>query len=202
MKIIVPKKILKRIIIAGIVILPLLMFLFPQWFPGILYPIKDFEIISVNPVDKPDIRDRELGKVYPEGFYIGFRHISSSQFTFKSVESYIGTKPRRKLYIKEIAWEWERGSGVFTRNFLHEFSETAWSHPENGWHCISWVTVGLVPDEIDFIKIFRKKKMGEVFPFQLVIRYHFDDEPETVQILDYQITARRGKYRPTYLFLF
>jgi hypothetical protein len=202
MKIIMPKKILKRVIIAGIVILPLLMFLFPQWFPGILYPVKDFDIHLVNSVGEPDIRDRKPNEKYPEGFTIILRHNSSSQFTFKSAENFYGTKPRKKLYIKEIAWEWEGGSGVFTQDILEEFTEIEWSHPENGWHCISWVTVGFVPDEIDFIKMFRKKKIGEVFPFRLVMRYYFDGEPERVQILEYQVTTRKGAYSETRAFVF
>jgi hypothetical protein len=182
------KKILKRAIITGIVILPLLMFLFSQWFPGILYPTKDFDIHLVNSVDEPDIRDRKPGEEYLEGFAIIFRH-TDSQFAFRSYEFFYGTKPREKLYIKEIAWEWEEGSGVFTRDFLDEFSEMDWSHPENEWHCIPWLNAGFVPYNIDFIKMFQKKKIGEVFPFRLVMRYHFDDEPETIQILEYQATG-------------
>jgi hypothetical protein len=76
MKIIVPKKILKRAVIAGIIILPLLILIFPDWFPGIRYPIKDFEIDLLNSVDKPDIEDREPGVEYPEGFRIEFYHIT------------------------------------------------------------------------------------------------------------------------------
>jgi hypothetical protein len=77
MKIIMPKKILKRVIIACIVILTLLMFLFPQWFPGILYPVKDFDIHLVNSVGEPNIRDRKPGEEYLEGFAIIFRHTDS-----------------------------------------------------------------------------------------------------------------------------
>jgi hypothetical protein len=187
---------------AGMLVLLLLMFAYPQWFPGILYPVKDFDLELLNPVDELDLRGREPGKAYPEGFVVWFRHSSAaSQFTFQAYESYIGTRPRKKLYIKEIAWEWEGASGFFVRDFLHEFSEGAWSHPENGWHCISWV-VGIIPDPIPFIRMFQKKKIGEVFPFRLTIRYRLDDEPEIVQVLEYRVTARKGRYEPTYTFLF
>jgi hypothetical protein len=50
--------------------------------------------------------------------------------------------------------------------------------------------------------MFREKKIGEVFPFRLTIRYQFNDEPETVQILEYLVIARKGRYERTYTFLF
>jgi hypothetical protein len=199
MKKIMTKKILKRTIIAGIILLlPLAMLWHPEWFPGILYPIKDFDINLLNSADEPPMRDREPGREYPEGFVIIFHHTALSQFAFRSYNFFYGKRPREKLFIKEVAWEWEGGSGVFTQDFLHEFSEGVWARPENGWHCVSWM-VGFTPYEINFIKMFKKKKLGDIFPFRLVIRYRFDNEPETVQVLEYQVTAQRGAYRPTYL---
>jgi hypothetical protein len=47
--------------------------------------------------------------------------------------------------------------------------------------------------------MFRKKQIGEVFPFRVTIRYRFDDEPETVQVLEYRVTARKGSYESPYL---
>jgi hypothetical protein len=193
--------VVKIVVVAGILVLLLLMFVYPQWFSGIRYPIKDFDIEILDPVDEPDIRNREPGEAYPEGFTVWFYHDVSSQFTFQAYENYFGTRPRKKLYIKEISWEWEGGSGVFVRDFLDEFSEEDWSHPENGWHCISYV-VGIIPDNISFIRMFREKEIGEVFPFRLTIRCHFDDEPKTVQVLEYRVTDRKGRYEPTYTFLF
>jgi hypothetical protein len=55
---------------------------------------------------------------------------------------------------------------------------------------------------IDFIGMFQKKKIGEVFPFRLTIRYQFDDEPEIVQALEYQVTARKGRHEYKRAFLF
>jgi hypothetical protein len=201
MKKIMTKKMLKRSIIAGIIILPLAMLWHPEWFPGILYPIKDFDIHLLNSAGNPNIRDREPGREYPEGFAIIFGRDGSSQFTFATYEHFYGKQSYEKLYIKEVAWEWEGGSGVFTQDFLHEFSEGAWAHPENGWHCVSWL-VGFLPYHIDFIKMFRKKKLGDIFPFRIVIRYRFDNGPETVQVLEYQVTAQKGAYSPTYWWVF
>jgi hypothetical protein len=199
MKIIMPKKILKRTVIAGIVSLPLLMFIFPQWFPGTLNSVKDFEIDLLNSIDEPDIRDREPGKAYPEGYKVEFYHIVSDQFNYHSFENFWTTRPHEKLYIQEIAWEWEEESGIFAQNVSENFTENQWLYAINGWHIFF---TNHIPDNINFAKMFRKKKIGEIFPFRLVIRYRFDDEPEIIQVLEYQVTARKGRYRRTYTFLF
>jgi hypothetical protein len=194
-----PKKILAWTVIAGSIILLLLLVLRPEWFPGILYPAKDFDLELLNPVSEPDLRDRDPGESYPEGFFVIFRHDVSSQFTHASSEFFFVNRPRKELYIKEAAWEWAGGSGIFAQDVLEDLTEVDWLRSENGWKALYFY---FIPDNIPFIRMFRKKKIGEVFPFRLTIRYRLDDEPEIVQALEYQVTARKGRYERTYTFLF
>jgi hypothetical protein len=193
------KKIVTWAVIAAIIVLLLLLPSHPQWLPGILYPVKDFDFEPVNPLHEPDIRKREPGKIYPEGFSIIIRHDVTSQFTHATHEFFIGTRPFKNLYVKEAAWEWEGESGIFARDVLEDLTEVDWSRSENGW---KELFLYVIPDDIPFIRMFGKKKVGEVFPFRLTIRYRLDDGPEIIQTLDYQVIARKGRYERTYTFLF
>jgi hypothetical protein len=212
-----------ELIALFIIIIMVLYFLVPELFLGIRYPAVDYEIEAVNPVDENPRWDyREEGKKYPEGFAIGFGTYGFEQFKRYSFEHIVSTTPYQKLYIKEISYEGGGGKGVFTTNILKEFSgicindiiyeftglmikrddyipheKNWWMKYENGWYDTYF---NIITDEINFHKIFKGKKVGDIFVFKIICEYIWDNGPLITQTLTYNVKAKKGKYRAGALF--
>jgi hypothetical protein len=212
-----------ELIALFIIIIIILYFLVPELFPGIRYPVVDYEIEAVNPVNgNPRLDYRDERKKYPEGFTIGFIAYGFEQFKRYSFEHIVSTIPYQKLYIKKISYEGGGGKGVFATNTLKEFSgicindtiyeftgliikrddyilheKNWWMKYENGWYDTYF---NIISDEINFHKIFTNKKIGDIFVFKIICEYICDDGPLITQTLTYNVEAKRGKYRAGALF--
>jgi hypothetical protein len=63
---------------------------------------------------------------------------------------------------------------------------------KDGWFSTTRVRGGPKSGSgVNYGKLFKGKKMGDVFYVDLILRYSFDDEPEVVEVLRYQVVAGR-----------
>jgi hypothetical protein len=213
-----------RILVISVIFIVLLLFIFePRLFPGIRYPLVDFKIEEVNPIDgKQRIDYRKAGVEYPEGFAVGFGSLGGEQFKRSSVEYVVSSRPYQKLYIKRISYEGGGGSGVFAENISQSFSGirinntlyyfsgliTEWSYDipsklkwwnkyDNGWYDAYF---GYISDKINFHRIFKHKKPGDTFIFKIIYEYRWDDGPMMTQELTYNVETVKGVYWPPNTF--
>jgi hypothetical protein len=220
------RKMMRVLLICVICILVPLFIFEPQLFPGIRYPLVDFEIEEVNPVDRDNWRVdyREAGVAYPEGFAVGFAPYGGEQFKRHSGEYAVSSKPYRKLYIRRISYEGGGSRGIFAENITQTFSGVCikntiyffsgeviewsydipsrlkwWTQYDNGWYDAYF---GYISDEVNFHRIFKRKRPGDKFVFKIVYEYRWDDGPMMTQELIYNVKAVKGAYRIPNTFLF
>jgi hypothetical protein len=147
--------------------------------PGVFYPKKQFWFENVD-----------------EGFPISISFVPGPGMnSFK--KCFLGTTFTDRRYkvvrIKKISYEWEDNIGNFLKkNEYYRFRLTGYKTDlKDGWY------IGYTPDFSGFNpeKLFKGKKIGDVFKFYLNVVYSFDDEPENIQILEYNVNVTKGEYR-------
>ena len=147
--------------------------------PGVFYPKKQFWFENVD-----------------EGSPISISVVSGPGLnSFK--KCFLGTTFTDRRYkvvrIKKISYEWEDNIGNFLKkNEYYRFRLTGYKTDlKDGWY------IGYTPDFSGFNpeKLFKGKKIGDVFKFDLKVVYSFDDEPENIQILEYNVNVTKGEYR-------
>jgi hypothetical protein len=180
-------------------------------------PYKDFDLSQIDFDMYHDVKNRVEGSEYPEGFATHFQALKSysDQYLRMSTETVVAKKPYKQLYVKKISYEWEGGTGVLDEDFTIKFTTNnedagintneiihdtryynvcLWHKHDNGWY-YSWPEI--IPPTY-FVLLFHKKKIGDVFPFKIILEYKWDDEPMTTQVLDFIVTGRKGKFLSWY----
>jgi len=89
-----------------------------------------------------------------------------------------------------MKYEWENNAGMFLEGESLELPVANYV-AQNGWY---WLGEGVDFFNVNFEKIFEGKKPGDEFLFRLTLIYSLDDEPENTQVLEYNVTALKGKY--------
>jgi hypothetical protein len=168
-------------------------------FAGILYPKRDFVLLGV-PRDKqpPSAFDQRLaaGAAYPQAFNFSFNSqtLPNGYKTF-FMASLFAKKPPEVLHIKKIAYEWEGGTGIFSRRKSYKLA------PADRWFTNGEWYIGYVSQcfpAVNFSRVFKGKEPGDEFLFRLTIVYSFDDEPENTQVLEYNVEVREYEWLPPF----
>lgn len=172
----------------------LLVFLVPVLVLLLWYPKTGFELKQEGKsIYMPDTI------VDPYGFRFEFREYGvSSYYVWVSTrffsDRYINEdtgKYIKKLYIKEIKYTWEGGTGVLVKDYVTDGLDLTPSSKMDNW----WLdTVDCMPD-INFHKIFKGKKSGAEFYCAFHLTYNLDDGPEILQIINYHVTVYKDNLR-------
>jgi len=140
-----------------------------------------------RPPSDPDAR-LNAGATYSQTFAgsIGQASINGSKMDYMS--SIFVRKPYEVLYIKEISCEWEGNTCILLR--ARKFRLTDEYRTRDGWY---------LHPSVYFFKfnpkpLFKGKKIGDEFKFRLKFIYSFDDEPENIQFLEYNVEVYKDKY--------
>jgi hypothetical protein len=144
-------------------------------------------------IDNPPYRVEErlaAGAAYPQVFTV-FKPNAANSFTQEFLASLFVNKPYTKLYIHKMTGEWDTGNYIFLADKGYNLAPEDYK-TGNGWY---WRGDGKMIRlcEVNLEKIFRKK-LGDEFYFKFIFEYSFDDEPVTVQIIEYEAVAKKGIY--------
>ena len=164
-------------------------------FAGVLFPRIRFSF-SQEGGNPPFGAEKRLnaGAEYPQTFNFYFSRAGNSFKTYFDTVIFIN-KPYRVLHIKEMKYEWENNTGVFLEDRSFELSVIN-GVAQNGWY---WLRIQSDFFNVNFEKIFKGKKPGDKFLFRLTIIYSLDDELENTQVLEYNVTALKGKYFSSFM---
>ncbi|WP_029410664.1 hypothetical protein, partial [Treponema pedis] len=114
-----------------------------------------------------------------------------------------------KLYIKKIIYVYESNEitvmedAIFNLPDKIETSEWVTNgkyYCLNGWisEPENWNDKTKLWPETNFEKIFTKKKVGDEFPFKIIIYYQFDNTESKIITLNFEVIAVKGHY--VYMF--
>ena len=160
-------------------------------FPGILYPRVKFSITYIDHPPSSSTDRLEAGDKYPQAIDFCFSRAGNS---FKSyfVPCIFTNKLYRSLHVKSMAYEYDDVRGIFLQDKTFALPLEGFSEG-NGWY---WRNgIGSEFFSINFEKVFKNKKPGDEFTFKIMLVYSFDDnEEEITQVLEYYITAIKGRY--------
>ena len=88
-----------------------------------------------------------------------------------------------------MLYKWEGNTGIMSKGQHYILGVNSYDSLDGKYMC----QVGRL-DNIDPIKMFHGKKVGDEFKFYLKIGYSFDDEPENTQILEYNVKIYTGRH--------
>jgi hypothetical protein len=125
-------------------------------------------------------------------------------FSYYPKEIYV-KEQYQKLHIKEMSYEWEGNTGIFLKdkswdslytknskwyyNFYDSLTgEYLYRLSEIDQH---------IKESVNFDKFFKGKKRGDVFKYTVKVVYSLDDEPESTQVIEYNVKVTSGKYMAT-----
>jgi hypothetical protein len=160
---------------------------------GITHPKIEYFFYPL--IDNPPSRAEErlaAGAAYPQVFTI-FRPGVANSFTQKFLASLFVNNPYTKLYIYKMTGEWDTGNYIFLTDKVYNLDPEDYK-TGNGWYWrgeINFIRLC----EVNLEKIF-KKKLGDIFYFKFTIEYSFNNEPAAVQIIEYEVVAKKGRYIP------
>jgi hypothetical protein len=166
---------------------------------GITYPKKWFAFHNIcdgkhSPCDTSTTFGADT--VSPETFSVTIYSSERDSKLFARARICAKNKPHNVLHIKEVGYEYEGNRGVFLK-------QQSFRQPTVIPGCWSWHLGGEFGDifrcdlfECNFEKLFPGKEQGDEFKFSLVFIYSFDDEPENIQRLEYNVKVYKGKYIP------
>lgn len=178
---------------------------------GLFYPSRVFVFDNVDknyywgPADKScDLATEKTPEIN-----ILFRQPGNS-FKAEFYPEFLTKKNYSDLYIKKIIYIYEKKQFVVLQNAKFVLSPDIRSIGDykdgwitngtyywmNGWTAKpeNWKDKSKLWPETNFEKIFKKKKVGDKFPFKVRIIYHFDEEEEKQLDVDFEVTALRGSY--------
>jgi len=165
-------------------------------FAGIVYPKKQFMFVPIYEEGEPPggSSDRlNAGAAYPQPIIVYIRKKGPNHFEMFFATTIFVNKPYDTLHIKEMSYEWEGNTGVFVKEQNFKIFTNRYVTNDN-WY---WYNkLGGLPD-VNFEKLFRNKKIGDEFKFSLKFVYSFDEEPENLQCLDYNVEVYKGEYFPS-----
>jgi hypothetical protein len=91
--------------------------------------------------------------------------------------------------LRELRYEWENNSVVVAKNKEYYMNLDEYQS-KDGWYSTNMVRGRSQGGTgINYEKLFKGKKAGDVFYVNFILRYSFDDEPEVVEVLRYQVVA-------------
>ena len=192
---------MKNIFLKIIIILFGISIMSCNRFAGFLFPKTTFEFSPVGE-QPPSLPDERLnaGAEYPQTFTFGISRGGNS-FKYNFYTRIFVNKPYRVLHIKEMKYEWENNKGVLLKDRSFDLFVSQYVHNEqNDWYWLAGIGIrGFFHFKVNFEKIFKGKESGDEFLFRLILIYSFDDDPENTQVLEYNVTAVKGKYEHLYL---
>jgi hypothetical protein len=113
----------------------------------------------------------------------------------------------QKLHIKEMSYEWEGNTGIFLKDKSWDSLYT--KNEKRTYNFYDSLTgeytyrlfeiEQYISEDVDFNKLFKGKKRGDVFRYTVTVVYSLDDEPESTQILEYNVEVLLGRYMATLL---
>jgi len=134
------------------------------------------------------------GDEYPQNFTFFFSQAGNS-FTAYFVPTIFVDKPYNTLFVKEMKFEWESKTEILLK-------DTSFNMPVNSYISQNdWYWVCGIGDfySVKFEKLFKGKKPGDEFIVKLTLVYSFDDEPEKIQVLEYEVTALKNEYTSIFM---
>ncbi|MDR2096186.1 MAG: hypothetical protein LBP76_11835 [Treponema sp.] len=178
------KKYIVFILSALAVVFLFLVIKYPGIFAGILYPKVEFSIWAektwAEEKDNDEHKLRMKIEVWGEQ-YTTF--LSYPRFAIAA------ERPYKRIYIKEILYEWEGNSRLYCTDLSFQGH---WDYVESN-KLYYYVTKRL--PKINLGKIFHDKKPGDVFRLQWIITYQCDDDPEWTEVSECTVRAVEGTLR-------
>lgn len=178
---------------------------------GIFYPKREFSFKKINSnfySGSANIAVDMADELTPE-INVWFRQPGNC-FKTRFDLTFLTTKNYSQIYIKEIKYIYENTEYIVLKNAKFYFSpkireinspEDGWItngkyYWYNGWSAKpeNWKDKSKLWPETNFEKIFKNKKVGDVFPFKVIIEYNFDDEAEKSITQDFIVTTLKGEY--------
>jgi hypothetical protein len=114
----------------------------------------------------------------------------------------------QKLHIKEMSYEREGKTGILLKDKSYELYTEDWKlklryayNPDKcdsigGNYIFNLLEIKQhVRENVNVDKLFKGKKRGDEFKYTVKIVYSLDDEPESTQIMEYNVEVLKGRYR-------
>jgi hypothetical protein len=194
----ITKKILTPISLVALVAISCIVFgCGHPWLAGITYPRKVFKFpIRCDGKCPPSSADDRLkaGAAYPQTIVLLLDQSGMNTKMYLLGTIFVN-KPYNVLHIKELRYEWEGNRGVFAKERSIRIAADRYT-TKNGWYWYGWLGNFFECDffKCNFEKLFVGKEPGDVFKLRLELEYSFDDEPENMQILEYNVKVFKGEY--------
>ena len=155
----------------------------------LFHPNVHFSITQIGDVPPSSANERlESAEKYTQEISIWFSQPGNSSICYFSPIIFVN-KPYKTLHINEMSYKYDKEDGVFLSN--KSFLLLEYDVMKNGWY---WKNLGRDFFNVNFQKIFHRKEPGDIFLFDIIIQYSFDDEPLKEQILEYRVTTIKGEY--------
>jgi hypothetical protein len=108
----------------------------------------------------------------------------------------------QKLHIKEMSYEWEGNTGIFLKDkswdsLYTKNEKRTYKFYDSLTGEYRYSLFGIeqyVSENIDTWKVFKGKRNKFVFRYTVTVIYSLDDEPESTQILEYNVRMLMGKW--------
>jgi hypothetical protein len=102
---------------------------------------------------------------------------------------FIVRKPYSRWYVREMTINWEGKSNALIKDETFPISGYKY---RNGWYLKPLPEFRFA--RVNFEKIFKGKQHGDEFPVKILMKYSFDDEPETGQEFEFIVTTNKWEY--------
>jgi hypothetical protein len=169
-----------------------------------MYPKIDFNFEPVGDFPPQAMEARfEAGDRYPQEItFLLYR--PGNSFRTLILATLFVKKPYEKLNVNMFKCEWDTGDKVFydiEAKFRYApdrfyLDRKHWKE-RNGyfWRGIRYAVLAKESfGRPDFTQIFTDKNPGDKFNVKFTLRYSFDDEPERTEVLEFHVTALKGKW--------
>ena len=162
------------------------------WLAGITYPKSFFKFPSIS------VSDDE--STCPQTFTFMLNQSGSNVPEMEFLGKFFVNKQYNVLHIKELRYEWEGNRGILAKGQKIELWQELYVAEGDGYYYY-WIPNFVECDffKCNFAKLFVGKEIGDVFRLRLELVYSFDDEPEKMQILEYNVKVFKGGYKPLFL---
>lgn len=178
---------------------------------GLFYPKKVFSIQTIDNNFYWGAADKacEMASEATPEINVLFRQ-SGNSFKTELYPVFLTKKNYSKLYIKEIVYIYENEEFLVLKdtNFTLPQQIVEVGSNKSGWitnktyywlngrdaKCDNPNDKSKRWPETNFEKIFRKKKIGDVFNFSVRIVYRFDEENEKSLLIPFTVKTLKGKY--------
>lgn len=194
---------IKNIVLLLLIILIAFICIFKSIYPRIVYDLNNLDS-WYSPIEAFEKSEEATSEINI------FFEITGNNFKTDMYPVFLTKKNYSRLYVKKISYIYEGNEYVVQTDAYYDLCSDIRKMDENK---DGWITNGIyywmnglsvepqskknktsVWPRTNFRKIFKHRKIGEEFPFSVLLIYQFDDEEEKVAEIKYMVVPVKNEY--------